>query len=182
MKKIVINLAVSPAARTRLEELARKLEIPLGVALERAIMAYVVRPEPASRAGDLAELRARIAALESAVAALQAVTAAPVAAPLPEYQAAPEAAEIAAPVAVDATPSDAASPAMEPAVPSPSTTGRRKHHDPERDAAIAEVFRGGVRGSPAIGAELQRRGIVNSKGRAIDAGTILDSIRRQDLK
>lgn len=70
-KKVVVNLAVGLSARRRLDEFARSTGLPLGVVLERAIMAYEPGASVALNEPRITALESRIEALESALAALK---------------------------------------------------------------------------------------------------------------
>lgn len=70
MRKVVINLAVSPAAKERLRVLADESKVALGVVLERAIMAYQSQGGE-SDAYPLDALESRLLKMEAAMEALE---------------------------------------------------------------------------------------------------------------
>ena len=193
-KKVVVNLAVGISARRRLDEFARSTGLPLGVVLERAIMAYEPGASVALNEPRITALESRIEALESALAALKEQVAI-------IYQPEPEGAENgscavteplvepgiveAAETADDDTGDMVESPKetdrMEnEAEPSPSIPPLPKQPLPPIESAIKELGRQG-HGQQAIANELNRRGYRTANGTLIRRGYVNNRLKSLGL-
>ena len=187
-KKVVVNLAVGISARRRLDEFARSTGLPLGVVLERAIMAY--EPGATVHPDRTAALESRIEALESAFKALTVESA-------PSYQPNMEAPQIGScavteplpePGIVEAADGDVGGmlESEEPdrmeneAEPSPSTPPLPSQPLPPIESAIKELGRQG-HGQQAIANELNRRGYRTSNDTLIRRGYVNNRLKSLGL-
>lgn len=190
-KKVVVNLAVGLSARRRLDEFARSTGLPLGVVLERAIMAYEPGASVALNEPRITALESRIEALESALAALKEQVAI-------IYQPEPEGAENGSCAAVGHNPNlddgetsaaahlvsgevkeEPETPAVieKELTPIPSTPSLPKQSLPPIETAIKELGRQS-HGQQAIAHELNRRGYRTSNGTPIRRGYVGNVLKR----
>lgn len=185
-KKVVVNLAVGISARRRLDEFARSTGLPLGVVLERAIMAY--EPSATVHPDRTAALESRIEALESAFKALT-VESAPVyqpnmeapqigscavTEPLPEPGIVEAANRVISEVKESPEEPDGMENEAEPILPTPAIP---KQPLPPIESAIKELGRQGYR-QQAIAHELNRRGYRTSTGTMIQRGYVGNVLKR----
>ena len=179
-KKVVVNLAVGISARRRLDECARSTGLPLGVVLERAIMAY--EPGATVHPDRTAALESRIEALESALTALTAQVAS-------LYQPNMEAAEIGSCALTEALPEEGtlgvAHPVISDVLESPEEGDLKESTPinlPSLDLAVLELAKQGF-GPTEIAKKLNDRGYRTESGTPITKGhSTIKRVRDQVMK
>lgn len=150
MRKVVINLAVSPAAKERLRVLADESKVALGVVLERAIMAYQHQGSESDAYPVIDVLESRLLKMEAAMESLESRLSAFAdrAASLPTHE--EKSAEIASESASDVL--------AEPVPP------KKKSRQELMEQAIQEIIATGERSPTRIAERLNALGHKNGAG------------------